>query len=94
MGWTITGRLPDYMFMQEQESVFNAYVTTQDEDLDETVKPWWQAENFGCRYDNDTQRSVEDEKVMKFLEESTRNVDGRYEVPLIWRDDKVDFPNS
>lgn len=94
MGWTKTGRLPGYMFMQEQESVFKAHVTTHDEDLNETVKTWWRTENFGCRYDNDTRRSVEDQKVMTFLEESTRKMDGRYEVPLIWRDDKVDLLKS
>jgi len=31
---------------------------------------------------------------MKFLNESTRKVDGRYEVPLIWRDDKVKLPDN
>ena len=60
----------------------------------ETVKNWWRTENFGCRYDNDTQCSVEDERVMKFLDENTRKVDGRYEVPLIWCDDKVKLPDN
>ena len=31
---------------------------------------------------------------MKFLNESTRKVDGRYEVPLIWCDDSVDLPDN
>ena len=31
---------------------------------------------------------------MKFLNESTRKVDGRYEVPLIWCDDSVNLPGN
>ena len=82
IGWTVIGRVPG--FVQRQESVCKVHVATLDEELNETVKTWWRTQNFGCRYDNDTQRSVEDERVMKFLNESTRKVDGRYEVPLIW----------
>ena len=89
IGWTVTGRLPGHI--QECESVCKVHVATPDEELNETVKTWWRTENFGCRYDNDTQRSVEDERVMKFLDENTRKVDGRYEVPLIWHDDKVEL---
>ena len=92
IGWTVTGRVPGYV--QRQESVCKVHVATPDEELNETVKTWWQTENFGCRYDNDTQRSVEDEGVMKFLNESTRKVDGRYEVPLIWCDKNVNLPDN
>ena len=92
IGWTVTGRVPGYI--QEQESVCKVHVTTPEEELNETVKTWWRTENFGCRYDNDTQRSVEDGRVMKFLSESTRKVDGRYEVPLIWCDDNVNLPDN
>ena len=31
---------------------------------------------------------------MKFLNESTRKVDGRYEVPLIWCDENVNLPDN
>lgn len=36
----------------------------------------------------------ESQRVMKFLDESTPKVDGRYEVPFIWRDDKVELPDN
>ena len=85
IGWTVTGRVPGYV--QRQESVCKVHVATPDEELNETVKTWW-------RYDNDTQRSVEDERVMKFLNESTQKVDGRYEVPLIWCDKNVNLPDN
>ena len=31
---------------------------------------------------------------MKFLDESTPKVDGCYEVPFIWRDDKVELSDN
>ena len=65
LGWAITGRLPGYI--QDSESVCKVHVVTADEELHETVKSWWRTENFGCRYDYDTQHSVEDANVMKFL---------------------------
>ena len=92
IGWTVPGRLPGYF--QRQESACKVHVATTDEELNETVKTWWRTENFGCRYDNDTQQSVEDERVMKFLNESTRKVDRRYEVPLIWCDENVNLPHN
>lgn len=49
---------------------------TPDEDLHETVKTWWRTEGFGCHYDCDTQRSVGDNMVMKFLNDNNRMVDG------------------
>ena len=67
-------------------------MATPDEELNESVKTWWRTENFGCRYDNDTRRSVEDGRVTKFLNERTQKVDGRYEVPLIWWDGSVNLP--
>jgi len=70
IGWTVTGHVPGYV--QRQESVCKVHVATPDEELNATVKTWWRTENFGCRYDNDTQRSVDDERVIKFLNESTR----------------------
>ena len=69
-------------------------MATPDEELNEAVKTWWRTENFGCRYDNDTQRSVEDGRVMKFLNESTRKENGLYEVFLIWCHDRVDLPDN
>ena len=90
--WTVTGRLPGYI--QDSESVYKIHVATPDEVLHETVKTWWRTENFGCRYDSDAQRSVEDGKVMKFLSEQTREVDGRYEFPLLWKDRNIQLPDN
>lgn len=81
LGWTVTGRLPGDI--EEGESVYKVHIATPDEVLHEAVKTWWRTENFGCLYDCDVQRSVKDGKVLKFLNERTQEVEGRYEVPLL-----------
>ena len=83
LGWTISGPLPNYL--RTSKKVFHTYVQPPDEELDNQVKSWWHTEDFGCKYDLESQRSVEDEKAMHTLEESTKLVDGRYEVPLLWK---------
>ena len=92
LGWTVTGRLPGYI--EHGESVYKVHITTPYEVLHKTVKTWWWTENFGCRYDCDVQRSVEDEKVLKFLSEWTPEVKGYYEVPLLWKDQNIQLPDN
>lgn len=92
LGWTVTGRLPGYI--EDGESFYKVHLATPDGVLHETVKTWWRTENFGCRYDCDVQRSVEDGKVLKFLSERTQEVEGRYEVPLLWKDENIQLPEN
>ena len=92
LGWTVTGRLHGYI--KDGESVYKVHMATPDEVLHETVKTWWWTENFGCQYDCDVQRSVEDEKVLKFLSERTQEVEGHYEVPLLWKDENIQLPDN
>ena len=40
------------------------------------------------------QRSVEDENVLKFLSERTQEVEGRYEVLLLWKDENIQLPDN
>ena len=62
--------------------------------LHKTVKTWWSTENYGCRYDCDVQRFVEDEKVLKFLNERTPEVESHYEVLLLWKDQNIQLPDN
>ena len=92
LGWTVTGRLPGYI--EDGESVYKVHMATPDEVLHEKVKTWWRTENFGCQNDCDVQRSVEDEKVLKFLSERRQEVEGHYEVPLPWKDENIQLPDN
>ena len=40
------------------------------------------------------QRSVEDEKVLKFLSERKPEVEGHYAVPLLWKDQNIQLPDN
>ncbi len=83
LGWTITGPLPGYI--RNSEGIFHVYVRSPDEELHSQVKSWWRTEEFGCKYDVEVQRSVEDSNATRILEDTTKKVDGRYEVPLLWK---------
>ena len=61
LGWTITGPLPGCV--KDAEGGMHVYVASPDEELHNQVKAWWRTENFGCKYDMETQRSVEDSDV-------------------------------
>ncbi|XP_028413784.1 uncharacterized protein LOC114536629 [Dendronephthya gigantea] len=84
LGWTITGPMPEHV--RDSETILSIHVPPPDEELHNKVKFWWRTEEFGCKYDIDTQRSIEDEQAMRFLEETTKIVGGRYEVGLLWKD--------
>jgi hypothetical protein len=92
LGWTITGKIPEYV--RKSESVYFVHVASSEEELNEMVKSWWKTESFGCLFDRDEQRSREDERVIKLLDDTTQFVDGRYEVGLIWKDPNVNLPNN
>ena len=76
------------------EGIFHAYVRSPDEELHNHVKSWWRTEKFGCKYDVEAQRSVEDDNSMRILEETTKNIDGRYEVPLLWKKNGRSMQNN
>ena len=40
------------------------------------------------------QRSVEDEKVLKLPSERTPEVEGHYEVALLWKDQNIQLPDN
>ena len=88
----VTGNLPGYA--RNSESVYFVHVASPEEELNEIVKTWWKTESFGCKYDNKEQRSREDEMVLESLSKTTRKVDGRYEVGLIWKDSSTALPNN
>ena len=92
LGWTVIGRVTGYY--KDSESVFHSHVSSPDDELHSMVKSWWKTESFGFKCDVTTKRSMEDERVMEFLDETTRRVDKRYEVGLIWKSPETVLPNN
>ena len=58
------------------------------------MKALWRTEEFGCKYNANCQRSVEDGKAVDFLKETTQKVNGRYEVGLLWKDNDMPLTNN
>ena len=92
LGWVVTGHLPGYA--RNSESVCFVHVNSPEEEMYEFLKTWWKTESFGCKYDSKEQRSREDEMVLESLIRTTRKVDGRYEVGLIWKDAAKSLPDN
>ena len=65
-----------------------------EDELYELVKTCWKTELFDCKYDSKEQRTREDEMVLESLSKTTRKVDGRYEVGLIWKDAAKSLPDN
>ena len=87
-------RRPNIASNSKPLTVQQVILYSPEEELHELVKTWWKTESFGCKYDSKKQRSREDEMVLESLSRTTRKVDGRYEVGLIWKDAAKSLPDN
>ena len=66
----------------------------QEMKLREQVERFWALESHGFSNDDDSSKSLEDERALEILKRTTRLQDGRYEVGLLWRNDNPELPNN
>ena len=93
LGWTVTSRLPG-LGSAKSNHILKTHVSTPDEDFLAQVQTWWKTESFGCKFAEETPRSVEDKKALATLESTTQKVGDRYETGLLWRDLNSQLPNN
>jgi hypothetical protein len=86
LGWTATCRLPGSSDINTVTAM-KVHITTPEEDLSHQVQLWWKTESFGCKYGEETSRSVEDKKALEILESTTKHTGNRYETALLWKED-------
>jgi hypothetical protein len=95
LGWTATSRLPGSSDINTVTTyTMKIHITTPEEDLAHQVQPWWKTESFGCKYAEETSRSVEDKKALEILESTTKHTGDRYETGLLWKEKDVTLPNN
>ena len=58
------------------------------------IDKFWKLEDCGALKSRDKPLETEDMRAMQIIEATTRLVDGRYEVGMIWRKDERWFPNN
>ena len=88
LGWTLSGPLPKHEIAQ----IATVLATCDDDQLSDQVKLWWSMESYSSTF-SVSGRSHEDKKALEILEKTTRLIEGRYEVGLLWADNKV-IPNN
>ena len=62
--------------------------------LHHQIEGFWKTESFGVTHDYAEPISVEDQRAEKMLEEGTTLVDGRYQVPMLWKTTEAVLPNN
>ena len=58
------------------------------------IEKFWNLEDYGAVKSNEKPLSVEDKIAVKAIENTTRCVDGRYEVGMLWKEKERQFPNN
>ena len=87
--WALTGPLP------ANQAAYLATTATSiaDDKLANQLSKWCDIESYVSNCDA-TGHSKEEQRAIKTLEQTTRFNSERYEVGLLWREDKVKLPNN
>ena len=91
LGWTLSGPLPKH----EVANVASAtsHLASEDSELSVQLKSWFSMESYATRV-NVSGRSKDDKRALAQLEQTTKLVDGRYEVGLPWAEDNPKIENN
>ena len=58
------------------------------------IEKFWKLEDCGAVKSGEKPLSIEDKRAMQIIEDTTRLVNGRCEVGMLWRKDERWFPNN
>ena len=80
---------------EEPPSFYCHLITTRCEQfLNDSMEKFWKQESCGILPPKDTAMSRNDINALKVLEEGTRNVGNRLEVPMLWADPEKELPDN
>ena len=88
LGWTLMGGA-----VQEQVEAKINFTVAQDRLLSLQIEQFWSTESLGVAYTDKSSLSIEDRRAQTVLDNTTRLVDGHYEVGMLWRD-STKLPNN
>jgi hypothetical protein len=91
LGWTLSGPLPSQL-AEDCVSTFYARCT-EDTQLVEQVRHWWDIESYASRCQV-LSRTSEDKRAQQLLDETTTHDGERYKVGLLWSQDDATLPNN
>jgi len=89
LGWCVAGRYG----VRDPQGVSVNFVSVDRKPVD-LIEKFWKLEDYGAVKSGEKPLSVEDKRAMQIIEDTTRLVDGRYEVGMLWKKDERQFPNN
>ncbi|XP_064635241.1 uncharacterized protein LOC135492615 [Lineus longissimus] len=90
LDWTLLGTSDQATSSSANVNIINA----KDAELKEEIERFWRSESFGVRHVEESSLSIEDRKAIQILEETTRLVNGHYEIGMLWRDSESPLPDN
>ena len=91
LGWTLSG---GHASPSLPSPSVNFLSHESDAELPQLIRKFWSIDDFGCKYTDDRELSLEDRKCLKVLDAETRHTGTRYEVPMLFNDDNTIFSNN
>ena len=85
-GWALTGTVSGLLSDVGRDVMYFECLESEDK-LGMNLESWWATESFGTKFKNENDRSVEDNRAIKIMKESTRTIGERYETGLLWKND-------
>ena len=89
LGWCVCGCYG----ARNPQGVSVNFVSVDHKPVD-LIEKFWKLEDCGTVKSGEKPLSIEDKRAMQLIEDTTRLVDGRYEVGILWRKDERWFPNN
>ena len=90
LGWTVSGALPK---SETSHLAASCNLSVASDPLADQMKKWWDMETYASVC-NVSGKSKEDKRAISLLEKTTRHNGERYEVGLLWAEDKPNLPNN
>ena len=89
LGWCVCGCYGS----KNPQGVSVNFVSVDQKPVD-LIERFWKLEDHGAVKSGGRSLSIEDKRAMQIIEDTTRLVDGRYEVGMLWKKDERWFPNN
>ena len=91
-GWSLFGT--SFKNSDSKDFTCNPVNTSEEDKIHEMVENFWAQENYGIAPERDTGMSKQDKEAELKLNSHTKMVDGKYEIPMLWKDETVTLPSN
>ena len=91
-GWSLFGT--SFKNSDSKDFTCNPVNTSEEDKIHEMVENFWAQENYGIAPERDMGMSKQDKEAELKLNSHTKMVDGKYEIPMLWKDGTVTLPSN